>query len=140
MRRILASVFATATLIACSGATFPEPTGDAGADGAVGDAASDGGFPGACTEAGSFPGFVKGCTNTPSCVSKLHQIDCCGTMAAIGINHSDSAAFDAAEAAWEASCPRCKCPPGPTVAEDGKTGLNIDVKINCESQTCKTSF
>jgi hypothetical protein len=144
MRRVLASAFVIATLVACSGSTFPEPV-EAGADGAAGDGAAgdgsaDGGFPGACTEAGAFPGFVKGCGTTANCIIKLHQIDCCGTMMAIGLNHAEFGAFDTAETAWETSCPKCKCPVGPTLAEDGKTGATVDVKVSCDNGTCKTSF
>ena len=138
MRRMLASVFVTAILVACSASTFP--TTDAGADGAAGDGSTDGGFPGACTRDGGFPGFVKDCTLPAGCVVKLHQIDCCGTMMAIGINHSESARFDATELEWETACPKCKCLPGPTLAEDGNTGVSANVKVSCESQTCKTMF
>jgi len=137
MRRVFVLALVTVTLIACSASTFPEPAGDAGV---AADAASEGGFPGACTEAGSFPAFPKGCGSTANCIIKLHQIDCCGTMMALGINHGEFAAFDAAETAWETACPKCKCPVGLTQAEDGKAGATVDVKVSCDNGTCKTAF
>ncbi|HEX7604142.1 MAG TPA: hypothetical protein VF316_21135 [Polyangiaceae bacterium] len=135
MRHVLALVFVTATILACSASTFP--AADAGG---AADASTEGGFPAACTVDGGFPGFVKGCSVTAGCVSKLHQIDCCGSMIAIGINHSEATLCDQSELAWENACPKCQCAAKPTMAEDGSTGLNANVKVNCESLTCKTSF
>jgi hypothetical protein len=135
MRRVFALALVTAALIACSASTFP--TADAGV---ADDASAEGGFPGGCGFDGGFPGFVKGCSAQAGCVFKLHQVDCCGSLIAIGINHSDALLFDQAELAWRNACPVCKCPPKPTMAEDGNTGLSSAVKVNCESQVCKTTF
>jgi len=140
MRRFFASAFVTATLIACSATTFPTPTDDGGADGAATDGSADGRFPGACTPDGGFPSFVKGCTTVDNCVFKLHQLDCCGSMLAIGMNHAEAIAFDKTELEWRTACPKCACPSGPTVAEDGKTGPSLDVKLTCDGNVCKTTF
>lgn len=151
MRRLLSALFATVTILACSGATSTDLLGDAGgtADGAAGDgSATDAssvdagrdGFPGACTPDGGFPSFQKGCGTADNCIIKLHQIDCCGSIIAIGLNHSEFTPFDQTEQAWEAACPRCKCPAQPTVAEDGKSGLNADIKVKCDNGVCRTVF
>jgi hypothetical protein len=153
MRRFLSALFATSTILACSGATATDLLGDAAADGTTDGTTADGsssdasagdvgpdGFPGACTPDGGFPNFQKGCGGNANCIVKLHQIDCCGSMIAIGLNHAEFAAFDTAEQAWEAACPKCKCPPKPTVAEDGNSGPNANVKVSCDNGTCKTTF
>jgi hypothetical protein len=65
------------------------------------------------------------------------MIDCCGTLAAVGINDSDAASFDAAEAMCQ---PVCDCVSKPTVADDGKTGDNPGAfQVSCVSGKCKTS-
>jgi hypothetical protein len=94
--------------------------------------------PGNCTTGTGFPTFVKGCTNSDSCVIGYHQVDCCGTLIAIGINHSERDAFDAAEAAWEATCPACGCAAQPTKTEDGRTGTMANITVTCDSGMCIT--
>src|ERR1051326_5325454 len=112
---------------ACGGASPPE-FGDAGNTG-DGSTAGEGGNGndgsskeggGQCSN-GQFPMFEKGCTSNDTCIVELHQIDCCGTFSAIGINHSAKSNFDAAEQMWRASCPKCQCDPGLTKAESGMT-------------------
>lgn len=155
MRRFLSAVFATSLILACSGSTTTDLLVDAAVDGAAADGTTTGdgavtdastgdvgpdGFPGACTPDGGFPNFQKGCGTTANCIVKLHQVDCCGSMIAIGLNHGEFAAFDSAELSWESACPKCKCPAKPTVAEDGKSGLNADVKVSCDNGVCRTTF
>ena len=150
MRSFLPVVVALSTVIACSGATTTDLlTPDGSTDGSSNDGsskdtsvvdASADGFPGACTPSAIFPSFQKGCGTTANCIIKLHQIDCCGSMAAIGLNHGEFAAFDQSEQAWESSCPRCKCVAKATVAEDGNSGPNADVKVSCDNGVCRTTL
>jgi len=121
-------------------------SGGAPGDASVGkDAVAIDARAGAC-DAGTFPTFDKACTDTPNCVIGLHQIDCCGTLVAIGLNHAFLDAFNKAEAEWRQACPSaCGCAPGPTRAEDGKVGPSQNVRVQCDSigngmRACTTSF
>ncbi len=97
-------------------------------------------------DAGTFPTFDNGCSDTINCSIGLHQINCCGTLLAIGINHAFRDAFDKAEASWRMACPAaCGCVAGPTRAEDGKVGSSQSVMVTCESSgpgsgRCTTFF
>lgn len=85
----------------------------------------------------SFPTFDKTCAADSDCVTKLHQINCCGTQVAIGVAKSQSAAFDAAEAscAW----PMCGCATMPTKAEDGNTSeTGGPIPVECDDGKCMT--
>ena len=138
-------------ITACGGSEFTLRGSDAGTttDGANGkDSSSADAKPEAargCT-AGSFPTFTDACTNDLSCIYKLHQINCCGSKEAIGLNHDEFTPFDTAEAAWEASCPSCSCPPAATVAQDGTMGNPTNLKVTCQKTggamigVCRTTF
>ena len=77
-----------------------------------GGGADDGGGGRACE---GFPtDFERGCGADANCVVGLHQIDCCGTLFATGINHSERDRFDTAEATCRASYPACGCAAGAT--------------------------
>jgi hypothetical protein len=126
----------------------PDVSGSGGAStdaSVVKDAVASDARPGAC-DAGTFPTFDKGCTDTINCVIGLHQINCCGALVAIGINHAFRDAFDKAEADWRMACPAvCGCVAGPTRAEDGKVGSSPNVMVRCESvgngmRECMTFF
>ncbi len=130
---LLVLIFAMA---ACGGASPPD-FGDAsgGGDGSTGEGGSngDGGGKeagGMCTN-GMFPTFDKGCTSNDTCIVELHQIDCCGTLSAIGVNHAVKNSFDVAEQMWRASCPMCQCAPGPTKAESGMTCDTSKIAVTC---------
>jgi hypothetical protein len=87
----------------------------------------------------SFPTFDKTCAQAADCVLKFHMINCCGTRNAIGINHNESAAFDAAEATCDAQYPGCGCAQGPTTAEDGKMAQDEGmIKVDCPSGQCSS--
>lgn len=89
-----------------------------------------------------FPSFSKCCSGDDECVVAFHQISCCGTHVAWGINAKDKAAFDAAEAMCEMAYPGCGCPTGPTMAEDGKFSKDFggsgDIGVGCMSGACTT--
>lgn len=104
-------------------------------DGAKSDAPADGPVL-SCLDPSTFPTFDKGCTYDFNCSYGLHQLDCCGSRLAIGFNHSQATAFDAAEKSWEMTCPMCGCATKPTAAEDGSTNTTFYVK--CDSGKCMT--
>ncbi len=115
--------------------------GGGGTDGGGGDVDGGGGDTdgGAGMECSAFPTFERGCSAGGNCVIGYHQLDCCGSLRAIGINHSDRDAFDTAETACEATYPECDCAAQPTEADDGSTGTG-DATVDCVSGTCTTSY
>lgn len=123
---------------ACSGTSTPDLfEGGTGGDGSTtGDGSSTGDGStadgGVCPN-GSFPIYDKGCTTTDNCSFGLHQIDCCGTLSAVGFNHAFKDAFDLAEKPWRASCPGCGCPSGPTKAESGMTCDSNKIVVKCST-------
>lgn len=127
--------------------------GDGASDGARDSATSDTGTPadssikdapaetstdgGPSCAPGSFPTYDKGCTLDENCFLGMHQVDCCGSQVALSFNHAYALAFEAAEKAWVASCPKCGCPTKPPVDEAGKTGSSgFDAK--CVANKCKS--
>ncbi len=100
--------------------------GDVAPDVPSADVRVDGGP--VCTDPATFPKFEKGCGEDKNCVVGMHQINCCGSMLAIGMNHGVIDAFNTAEKAWAATCPKCGCPTLPPVDESGKTGSGFDAK------------
>jgi hypothetical protein len=124
----------------CGGVTPPDFGDGGGGDGSStgdgstkGDGSSGGdGSIGMCPS-GNFPMYDKGCTTTDNCSFGLHQVDCCGTLSAIGFNHAFKTAFDAAEVTWRASCPGCGCPSGPTKVESGVTCDQGKIGVKCDT-------
>jgi len=104
--------------------------------------------PGTCTEPRvqcaqanrtSFPHFAKRCTAVADCDIADHQINCCGSQAAIGINGSERNRFDAAEMRCRGQYPMCRCPAEPTVAEDGQAaGPGTAIQVQCINSFCMT--
>jgi hypothetical protein len=127
-------------LAACGGKVIAGEGG--GGAGGGGNTGSGGGVTGVdCGGvSGTFPTFDKTCAADADCVKKFHQINCCGTQAAIGVSASASAAFDAAEATCESQYPGCGCAQAPTTAEDGKTATsgNDQIQVACMSGQCMT--
>jgi len=86
-----------------------------------------------------FPAFDKTCAMATDCAVALHMVSCCGTLSAIGINATQKAAFDEAEAVCEMQYPGCGCAQGPTMTEDGKTNLNnVEIQVGCMNGQCMT--
>jgi len=113
----------------------------AGAAGATSSGGSGGSGAIDCskTGAGAFPDFDKTCAAAADCVLKFHQINCCGTRDAIGINKDQGAAFDAAEMTCEMQYPGCGCAQQPTTAEDGKTAQDESmIMVDCKSGKCSS--
>lgn len=129
------------TSIGDDGSAGDGSTADGGGDGGGSDGGLglDGGV-GSCSGGATlFSNVIKGCTVTSACVVVFHQIDCCGTSAAVGINHASKDAFDADEATWLATCPACGCASRPTIAEDGKTAGQMSAfKVACVNNQCRS--
>jgi hypothetical protein len=94
---------------------------------------------GMCGGGTPFPTtFDRGCTLPDNCVIGFHQVDCCGSLVAVGINHSQRDVFDAAEMTWDQTCPACGCAAQPTLAEDGKSCAMAMVTVSCDTGMCTT--
>lgn len=90
-------------------------------------------------DSAAFPTFDKGCTNDVSCSFGLHQINCCGSQAAIGLNHAFKVDFEKYETAWRATCPACGCASGGISLDDGEVvGDPSLVGVKCDGGQCRT--
>jgi hypothetical protein len=89
-----------------------------------------------CAADTGFPSFNRACTNNDSCVFGLHQINCCGSMQAIGFNHDQRDAFDMAERAWAMTCPQCGCAATLPIDDSGKTCMTSMFVATCDNGMC----
>jgi len=70
---------------------------------------------------------------------QIHQINCCGSRAAIGINYLEQERFDEAEAICEAQYPACDCFDRGILAGDGQSTFDAArVAAFCNEGTCAT--
>jgi hypothetical protein len=85
-----------------------------------------------------FPSF-KGapCMDNNECSLGTHQLDCCGSLQAIGFALGDFDAFDAAEDKCRAQYPRCDCAAQPTIDDDGNTSPTDFFLGLCVDNICK---
>lgn len=118
---------------------------DAGGDDAdSGDAgALDAGAAIVCSGPGisTFPTFDRACAGDGDCVVVEHQVNCCGTLRALGIRADQQAAFDAAEATCRGMYPGCGCAAMVTRADDDTTfdGTN-PARVLCSAGQCTSTF
>jgi hypothetical protein len=86
-----------------------------------------------------FPTFDKTCSADSDCDVGLNQIDCCGTLRAIGINVAERDRFDAAEAVCYEQYPPCGCAPRGVETEDDQVVYYPgDVGVACTRGACLT--
>jgi hypothetical protein len=112
-------------------------TVEGGAD--ASDAAIDAAPAPTCTDPTTFPTFGKGCTLDLHCSFGLHQLDCCGSLGAIGFNHAFADDFAATEDAYRKTCAVCDCLPKETRTESGiTTADNSRIAVRCDVGLCKT--
>jgi hypothetical protein len=114
------------------------PDGGGGGDAGGGDAGDSTVM---CTGATpiKFPTFDKSCRVAGDCFIALHQINCCGTLKALGYNKAEQARFDAAEKICRQQYPGCGCAAMPTTAEDGRTSMREgDIGVECAATGCRT--
>src|SRR5215831_19683251 len=103
-------------------------TGRGGAGGAAGATA--------CAEATALD---RSCASDGDCVAVVHETNCCGGLAWIGIRKTQQAAFTALEAQCQASYPGCGCFDGRDGADDGsRIPANGMAAASCQAGTCKT--
>lgn len=144
----LALAAALAVLPSCGDGSTGLPPGDASAPdgsaadaGPTGDASPDAPAGVMCsgTASPTFPTFPKTCGTTADCVIGLHMVNCCGSLAAIGLAASAKPAFDVAEAACESQYPGCGCAAMGIKAEDGQTaGAPDQIGVECRTGACTT--
>lgn len=86
-----------------------------------------------------FPEFDESCAMAEDCAIVFHQIDCCGSQAAWGVNAEVSKAFAAAEAVCMMQYPQCDCPTLATVADDGNSSDDPAlIEVQCNDGQCFT--
>lgn len=86
-----------------------------------------------------FPEFDRSCTVVDDCTFVFHQIDCCGSLLAWGLNGEAGKLFGEAEAECMAQYPACRCAPMPTIADDGKTVDDPSLlEVTCMEGECRT--
>lgn len=84
-----------------------------------------------------FPEFDRACAEPADCALVFHQIDCCGSLAALGISGDAAKLFAEAEAECTMQYPQCDCPAQPTVADDGSgTPDNNTIEVTCLDAQC----
>jgi hypothetical protein len=100
--------------------------------------------PDACFDDGGalLPEYKK-CATNADCTVLTYQMDCCGNTHAAGVASASQTTVKTCADARAAGFPKCGCPQGPPVADDGSTG-GIDAKapsVACNaSGVCETSF
>ena len=112
---------------------------DTAADVAVDVAADGAGVQ--CSAGGdnTFPSFDTSCAKDADCFVAVHQINCCGTHVAWGLNASAQAAFAAAEATCVSQYPGCGCAEFETMAQDGYSSFDNSLfAARCEAGTCRS--
>jgi hypothetical protein len=89
--------------------------------------------------AASFPVFSSACNTAADCVVAVHQTDCCGNQRGLGLNASQRAAFDAAEAVCRPMYPRCGCPTRGILCDDERWTFGADmIGVDCRAGRCTT--
>jgi hypothetical protein len=87
----------------------------------------------------SFPEFDRSCAVAMDCALVLHQIDCCGSLAALGISADAARLFAEAEAVCAMQYPQCDCLAKPTVADDGNSSPdNNAIAVSCVDGECRS--
>jgi len=85
-----------------------------------------------------FPTASKTCVTDQECSQILHVVDCCGSLAAIGLAAKDLPAVSMAEQECGAHA-LCDCIAQPTRAEDGNTTEDTStIQVACDSGVCST--
>src|SRR4029079_4071961 len=99
-------LFVSFVLTSACGGTVASGSSGAGGQGSTGATGTGGGGGAPNIQCNAnpqvFPTFDKSCTTLAECIPKLHIVDCCGTRLAIGLNASQNAAFNQAEAICDA--------------------------------------
>ena len=86
-----------------------------------------------------FPSFDRTCGMDVDCAVVSHQVDCCGSRAALGVAAREVVRFSEAERACASMFPACDCAAQPTTADDGTTGSG-DARVACVAGQCTSTF
>ena len=91
-----------------------------------------------CTSDDSgFPDYRSGCREAADCTQAFHQLDCCGTNAAIGVLASTHDEFLDAEDVCRGEYDRCRCAARPTQTDDGVLVSELsDFEVECDAGFC----
>lgn len=91
-----------------------------------------------CTSDDSgFPDFRGGCREASDCTQAFHQVDCCGTFAAIAVLRADHEEFLSTEERCRGEYDRCRCAARPTQTDDGVVVSELtDFDVACEGGRC----
>ncbi len=86
-----------------------------------------------------FPSFDMSCQSDGDCAVAVHQVNCCGTRQALGINANEIGRFTEDEAICEAQYPSCDCADFGIRADDGQSTYNPkDLGVICADGACTT--
>lgn len=86
-----------------------------------------------------FPTFSKLCASDSDCFAAVHQINCCGTHVAWGLNACEAGPFATSEAQCVSQYPGCGCAAYQTMAEDGFSSFdNAQFSAKCVAGTCRS--
>jgi len=86
-----------------------------------------------------FPEFDRSCAEPADCALVLHQVDCCGSLAALGISDDAAKLFSDAEAECMLQYPQCDCAAQPTVADDGSSTPDTNsIEVSCVDGQCRS--
>lgn len=86
-----------------------------------------------------FPSFDMSCQSADGCAIAVHQVNCCGTRQALGINGNEIGRFTEDEAICEAQYPACDCADFGIRADDGQSTYDPgELGVVCAENTCTT--
>ena len=87
----------------------------------------------------SFPTLTNDCTLDQDCTAGIHQVNCCGTDHAIGLNVRDTLRFDRAESICESQYAACECADLGVECDDGVYVPDSSrVGVHCDNHLCTT--
>lgn len=85
-----------------------------------------------------FPNLTKECKTTKDCSWLPHQMDCCGSIIAVGVWAPIAQLFFQAENLCVSQYPKCKCAAKSPIAEDGNASDTQDFEATCDAGKCMT--
>jgi hypothetical protein len=147
-KRYLGLLFVLVALPLAAACGSSVATGGSGAGGSAGGAGGAGGGTGGAggdetitltchVDTVKYPPVHKGCAAAADCAVAVYTTDCCGTLAAVGIDADDYPSIEMAETACKNGA-ICDCVPMPTKAEDGKSGDLAAIQLACDMGVCTT--
>lgn len=120
-----------------TGGSSSGETGGTGTSAATGGETTGGSL--VCEDPLQFPGVGKQCVSDGDCAVVFHQVDCCGSLVAIGVDGMSVDEFDQTEALCAAKFPECDCAPMPTIAEDGDATEDVaQIVAHCVMGQCQS--